>query len=54
MKTGDLVRLRSEVFSFYPLGLVIKVLSESVVVVAWVGEDAEYLETVSNLEVISV
>jgi hypothetical protein len=50
---GDLVRLRNEVFSSYPLGLVTKVLSESMVVVLWVGTEFEYMESIDSLEVLN-
>jgi len=50
---GDLVRLRKNIFSSYPLGLVTKVLSESMVMVLWVGTDFEYMQSIDNLEVLN-
>jgi len=51
VRIGDLVRYCDRDYSSY--GIVTKVLSESLIIVLWVGSSQEYMETVNNLEVLS-
>lgn len=51
MKVGNLVRL-SDNKRWEDYGLVIKVLSECLVVVVWAGREYSYMEPVDRLEVV--
>ena len=51
MKVGDLVRYASD--RHIDFGLVINIISESLVEVMWAGKEYVYMEPVSNLEVVN-
>jgi hypothetical protein len=52
MRVGDLVKLGENCFSMFPYGIIVKVISESLVLVRWIGTDHEHLETSNNLELV--
>ena len=51
MKVGDLVQLGS--CGWQNFGLVVGIISESLVEVLWTGTEYVYMESIANLEVVN-